>query len=378
MANLQTRGRLLGSLSENRETGGKVMIKGAIKALAFVATASLLGLSAPGSVHAEVPMDGYQSNISKAKAMMVKNPIAALDLARGAKYFVEGDAVAALKDHLTANWLEGEALMRLNRSEEAAGVIRPALSKAQKSFAEEKIYADLLRSAASLEGRIGNSRQALAYFLLAQERYERLGETRSQAIVLQNIGSLYSQSREYERVLKYYRKAAEVFSDDAILSLSAHNNIGNALRGMDRFAEAESEFGKALIIARKMASPLLEARILTNLAAAQRLGGAGAQAEETAKIALALAEEHALDWSPFIYGVLAQVELDRGDLVKADDYISRTFADVPLDTSNALFRDFHETASKIFERNGREDLAELHAAAFDRLDRQAEKLKLAA
>lgn len=352
------------------------MIKGAIKAFAPLAVASLLTLAAPATAEVDIPIDGYQSNITKAKSLMVKNPHAALDLARGAKHFVEGEAKPALKDRLIANWLEGEALMRLNRADEAAEIIRPALAEASQSFAEDKIHADLLRSAASLEGRLGNAKGALSFFMLAQDRYEKVGDTRSQAIVLQNIGSVYSRAGDFGQVLNYYRRAAEVFSDDAVLSLSAHNNVGNALRGLGRYEEAENEFGKALAIARKMASPLLEARIMTNLASAQQLQEMHEEAEATAMAALGIAKEHAPDWKPFIYGVLAQIELGRGDLAKADDYVTRTFADQQTEKTNALFRDFHETASEIFSRCGKHELAKQHLEAFQRLDRQAKMLRL--
>ena len=369
------------SLPTTQGIKGRSMFKTKIKRIAPAAAALFVTIASPAMAGAEIETSAsealvYETSITKAKTLMVKNPGAALDLARGAKHLIEGEEGNATRDRLTANWLEGEALLRLNRSEEAATVIRPALATASRSFAEEKIYADLLRSAASLEGRTGNSSQALAFFVLAEERYERLGDARSQAIVLQNIGSLYSRAGEYEETLRYYSKAAEVYSDDAILSLSAHNNIGNALRDMGRFADAQSEFGKALEIAGKMKSPLLKARILTNVAAAERLMGEGDAAEQTANRALALAEEHAPDWKPFIYGVLAQVELDRGNLDKADEFISLTFANVPLNTTNALFRDFHQTATEIFTRNGKADLAGLHTSAIDRLDREAGEVKL--
>lgn len=348
--------------------GESMVIKGAFKAITLSAAASLFAIGAPVAAEVEAAPSAYQSTISKAKSLMVKDPNAALDLARGARHFVEGETKPAIKDRLIANWLEGEALMRLNRAEEAAKIIRPALSEASQSFAEDKIYADLLRSAASLEGRVGNSQDALSFFELAQERYARLGDARSQAIVLQNIGSLHSRAAEFEKVLTYYRKAAEVYSDDAILSLSAHNNIGNALRGLGRYEEAEGEFGDALVIAKKMASPLLEARILTNLASAQHLNGENDYAEATAKNALALANEHAPDWAPFVYGVLAQVELARGDLEKAEGYITQTFADQQIGATSSLFRDFHETAAKIYAQRGKADLEAEHSAARDRLD----------
>ena len=266
--------------------------------------------------------------------------------------------------------------MRLNRGEEARSLIDTALAEASASFQEEKIYADLLRSSASAKARAGKFKAALAHFELASERYAVLGDARSRAIVLQNIGSIYSEARDYQEAIGYYGKAAEVFTDEGPLSLSAHNNIGNALKGLKRYSEAESEFGKALAIAQKMSSQLLEARILTNLASAQLLGGAVEEADDTARRALAIANQHAPRWQPFVHGVLAQIELDRGNLVLAEEHIAKTFADHPLDKTNALFRDFHKTAAAIFSRNGETELAALHTDAFDRIEREANQLRL--
>ena len=352
------------------------MKKGSHKAVSTMVAALLLGLSGPALAHTEVEVETFEATISQAKSRMMADPASALNLARKAKTMVKGDHKSKEMGELTARWLEGEALMRLNRGEEAAGLIESALSQASGSYTDRKIYADLLRSAASARARAGKFKEALPYFQLASERYEALGDDRSRAIVLQNIGSLYSKANDFEKVLEYYGEAASVFSDDGPLSLSAHNNVGNALKGLERYEEAEQEFAAALVIAKKMSSPVLEARILTNLASTQSLRGAHLEAEETAVRALGLADAHAADWKPFIYGVLAQTHLGLGNLDKAEEFIGRTFADRPLDATNVLFRDFHEVAVEIYSQRRNEELAALHSQASDRIDREAKEVRL--
>ncbi|QUL38980.1 tetratricopeptide repeat protein [Erythrobacter sp. JK5] len=336
----------------------------------------LLAIASPALAGGEVQPQGFEAAIGRAKSLMMADSAAALELARQAKSLVRNENGAAAKDRLTAQWLEGEALMRLNRGDEAASAIESALALASKEFQEDKIHADLLRSAASLKARAGKFGEARSFFSMAYDRYERLGDGRSQAIVLQNIGSLYSHARDFEQVLHHYRKAEEVYSGDVALSLSAHNNIGNALKELGRFEEAEAEMTAALTLAGKMGSPMLEARILTNLASTQYLRGADQEAEQTANRAMAIADEHAADWTPFIHGVLAQIKLGQDNLDDAANHIALTFANQTLNQTNALFRDFHITASEIFARTGNAELAAMHAAALERIDGKAKELRL--
>lgn len=352
------------------------MFKGTNIRVATIASALSMALAAPVAANSEIAPQGYDAAITDAKKSMVANPAKALDLARNAKVMATNQTNLVTKDRLVADWLEGEALMRLNRGGEAASVIGFALYEASQAHKDDKIYADLLRSSASLKARGGDPREALAHFTMAQARYEQLGDKRSQAIVLQNIGSLYSRAHKFDEVLRHYEKAAETFTDDAILSLSNHNNIGFAQMKMGKYAKAEENFGKALAIAEKMNSPLLKARILTNLAAVQNLDGRTDLAEATAAEAMTLASEHATNWMPFVYGVQAQIELSKGNLQQADAMITQAFDGQVLNKTNPLFRDFHETATDIFAQRGKQDLAKQHGEATDRIDRQARAVRL--
>ncbi|MBL7395884.1 hypothetical protein INQ29_23915, partial [Escherichia coli] len=53
------------------------------------------------------------------------------------------------------------------------------------------------------------------------------------------------------------------------LSLSLHNSRGNVLAKLGRDAEASKEYDAAIVVARGMNKPLLEARLLSNLARSQ-------------------------------------------------------------------------------------------------------------
>ncbi|QUL38703.1 EAL domain-containing protein [Erythrobacter sp. JK5] len=344
----------------------------------MLAAAFSLGFATPAFASGAGPVDAFDTAIAEAKSLMMADSASALALARDAKRQVKGNSADARKNRLTAQWLEGEALMRLNRADEAGTIIEAALKETARSFPDDKLHADLLRSQASFKAGAGEYGQALDSFLSAHNRYKALGEDRSRAIVLQNIGSLYSDARDYERVLRYYRQANEAYPEDNALALSAHNNTANALKELDRLDEAEAEFRSAFNVAAGMESPLLEARILTNIASTQYLKGDYAAAEDTVRRGLRIAYQGAPEWRPFLYGVLAQIDLARGNLARAQQHISQTFAGENLTQTSPFFRDFHDTAYKIYSARGEYKLAAEHLAAFHRIDGQARDLSATA
>ncbi|MBB3763530.1 EAL domain-containing protein [Sphingomicrobium lutaoense] len=340
--------------------------------VAALASATL-ATAVPALAAAPAP-SAFTAKIEEAKSSMMADSAAALELAREARKLASSEAGQEDVARLTAQWLEGEALMRLNRGEEAADLLGKSLAEAERIAPRTKLHADLLRSHASVNAFGGNYGEALSSFLEAHERYQALGEARSEAIVLQNIGSLYSDARDYQRVLGYYRQARLAYPEDPALSLSAHNNTANALKELKKFDEAEAEFRKALEIAAKMDSPLLEARILTNIASTQYLRGQLGAAEATVVKGLAFAEKGAEPWEPFLYGVRAQIALARGNAKLAERYLQRTFAGQDLDATSPFFRDFHETAFTVYSALGQHQRASQHLVAFNRLDGQARDL----
>ena len=354
------------------------MLNKAYRQLGLLAVPALVLLGSPALASTAAQQTAYETAISQAKATMMADSASALIHARDAATHVQGDTTESQKALLTAQWLEAEALMRLNRSDEAAQIIDKAIKAISVRFNGSKLHADLLRSQATLRQSQGQYGEALSAFLEAHELYDALGEGRSRSIVLQNIGSLYTDARDYERVLTYYKQAHDVFPQDKALSLSAHNNTGNALKELKRYDEAEAEFRTALATAVQMDSPLLEARILTNIASTQYLAGDLAAAERTARKGLAIANSSAPEWLPFLYGVRAQIAEARGDNESARRFLANTFANEDLKSTSPLFRDFHDTAYKVYSESENYMLAAQHLEAFHRIEGQARDLSAAA
>jgi tetratricopeptide (TPR) repeat protein len=226
------------------------MLKSHFEKLTSVAIAALLVTGAPASALSGAEAAAFESEIGEARTKMMGQSAAALEHARNARKIARGETSEAKLARLTASYLEAEALLRLNRSGEASPILQSTLTEAEGSFEGSKLHADLLRSSASLQARMGQFADALPLFRKAQATYKELGEDRSRAIVLMNIGSLYSGARQFEDALAYFEQGHQAFPEDADFALSVHNNSGNALKGLGRYAEAESAFGRARNTAR--------------------------------------------------------------------------------------------------------------------------------
>lgn len=350
------------------------MLKSHTQMLTKIAAATVLMVSAPAVALSGAEEAAFEAEIGEAKSKMMGHSAEALTHARNAGKIARGESSSAKKARLTARWLEAEALMRLNRSGEASPIIELTLAETADNFDGSKLHADLLRSHGSLKARQGEFSLALPAFKQAQEIYQDVGENRSRAIVLLSIGSVYSGAHQFDSALMYFQQGLEAFPEDPALALSGHNNSGNALKGLGRYSEAESSFALALEAAKAKGSPLLEARIMTNIAAVQVADGRAEEAKATALQAMALAQEHAPGWARFVDGVLAQVELANGNVDTAQMHIERTFDGESLEATAAHFRDFHETAAKIYAASGQQSHHELHKAALTRLNSKVAQL----
>lgn len=323
------------------------------------------------TAHAQKQMESsaFDAQIADTKSSMMSDPGQALKLARKAALLAnimsktDGDLAIA-----TSQWLEGEALTRLNKPKQAKPVIAAALKTVQQVAPNTKLHADLLKSSSAIAIQTGKVEQALSMLYSAYRIYEKLDQKRSQAIILHNIGSIYYEARDYPRVLSYYDQAKSVYADDPALNLSSHNNRGNALRDMGKLAKAEKEYAQALSVAKQMESPLLQTRILTNLAFAQHAQGELKKADSTAISGLRIARTGAKDWEPFLWGTRAQIALAGNRLSQAENFIRKTFEGVDPTNSTMAYRDYHQTAYKVYSAIGQHKQALQHLSAFKRLD----------
>lgn len=269
----------------------------------------------------------------------------------------------------TADWLRAESLISLNRPKQARKVINDALTSlpGEPEFPAVRGELILARSViAVLEGRVEDGlRDAQKSFRL----FELAKDRRGQAVALQNIGTVYTEAGDYGNALRYFDQSIEAYSADPKLLLSAYNNRGSAYYELKRYKQAEAGFKQALETSRRLNNPLLEIRILQNLAATQAEAGDFAQADATIVSAFQLSKAGpAMAWRPAIFGVAARVALLQHKLGLATSLIEQTFGKSTSAEAMMPMRDFHRTAYEIYSARGETAKALTHLEAFKRLD----------
>jgi len=328
----------------------------------------------------DIDTDPYALAVQEARANMMANPPAALGHAEVAESLVidyvlpleQGEALA------TAWWLQAEALTRLARPTEAQPIAQRALDQLGDTPQRTKLYADILLSLGRTNKVLGHHGQALETFQRAFDVYRELGQTRSQSIILQSIGSIYTDARQYQRAVEYYTDAVELYQDPS-LDLSAYNNLANVFTELGRRDEALDYFTRSLVIAQEMESAMLEARILNNTASMHVVFGEFEAAEASAILAFERAgDPSGAEWARFMWGVRAQAVSGQGRHREARSYIERTFDGVTLSDTSQHFTKFHGAASSIYEALGDYEAALPHLQAFKRLEDESREFAASA
>ena len=316
-----------------------------------------------------------------AKKSMMADPKAALAIARQAEAFAQAQPASPQKTQAVATglWLEGEALTRINQTEDARVAIEHAVALADADGKTTRLDGDLALTQGRWADATGNFAVALKSYHRAHDIFARLGIARYQSIALQGLGSIYDKAHDFDHMITYYRRASQVYSEDPALELTAANNTGYALQQLGRYDEAMTDYGRALKIAAALDSPLLEARILTNLAVVEAKRHLFADAEKSANRALTLlGSKDENGWAPFVWGVKAETEYERGRLDAAASDLERAFRGVDLKTTITAFRDMHQIAFNVYRAKGNYALALAHLEAFKRLDDEGRSLSASA
>ncbi|WP_339746566.1 EAL domain-containing protein [uncultured Maricaulis sp.] len=345
----------------------------------FAATAVLLAPCAPAnawqaapSTQATRPVE-LTTLIDQAKAAMMANPADALTLIAAAETLLDagvGDRDAGSDTDLaTIWWLESEALTRLGRPIDAKPVALRALAQLGAEPERTKLYADIMVSLGRINKSTSEYGLAFENFQHAYEVYRAIGDRRSESIVLQSIGSIYTDAHQYQRAVEYYDDATDRYTGDPALELAANNNLGNAYRELGQYNEALEHFERARVLAAEMGSGTLQARILNNIATLHIAFGEFEAAAQAIDTAFATIDDpvHS-EWARFLWGARARIAYGRGQYRLAQSDIGHTFDGVSLDETTQSFAEYHAAAADIYQALTLWDLAVPHLRAFKRLD----------
>lgn len=287
----------------------------------------------------------------------------------------EPDPAARALIHGNALWLRAELQLR----SEQFGAAKASLDAAQQVAASVKgpirLKGDLQLTLGNLYLMQDKAADALVSFQRAYRVFEEANEPRSQSVALQSLGSLYSAASDYVRAERYYRQAGLVYSGDPLLSLALHNRRGNVLLLLERYQEANAEYNAAVLLTRQLGKPMLEARMLDNLARSQVEARDLAAANDTLNRAFALAKgSDASGLRRLLNATAAKLASDEGDNLRAASLIAQTFERIDLATTTQDYRTPHLFAYLIYRKLGEDRLALRHLEALKRLSDEAAKV----
>ncbi|MGN5375968.1 ATP-binding protein [Sphingomonas hankookensis] len=234
---------------------------------------------------------------------------------------------------------------------------------------------DILRTRGDIASDKGNAAAALSDYQSAYHVYRETNDRRGQAMALLSIGVLYRQAADYEAALRYYGQAIDAYGLDPVLSVSLLNNRGNVLTETGQYAKALVDLQRAKILASTMDNPVFSARILGNIARAER--GAGRLDDAWRSVSRAIAFATEADAQVVIKPLktlAARIAIDRGNEATALRLMDDAFHGVDPKTTSLAAIDNHRNAYAVYAAAGETAKALAHLEALDRLNEQATQL----
>jgi len=326
---------------------------------------------------------GFDLLIQRSKNLMLTDPRAAEQAARAAEQALSKtspvDRHRRAERIATAEWLRGEALVRLGSPELAGPILDQAWARIKNQAAPTKLKGDLLLSRAWLSATRADFADALATFQQSFRTFQAIREPRGEAMALMSIASLYREANDYSGALKYYSQALDVYHADPALRVTLYNNKGNILAQQKSFKAAGLEYTRALAVARQMKSATLQAQILRNIARLQLDMQDWQAAVRTVATGLAQARDDQDEATKAQFlEIAARAAFERGDVRRAAGLIDQSLARVDSDGDDLSQREAHDVAYKIYKKLGRDDLALSNLEALKRLDDQTASLAASA
>ncbi|WP_230771413.1 ATP-binding protein [Sphingomonas sp. Leaf4] len=276
----------------------------------------------------------------------------------------------------TIQWLRAESNARLGRDDVARRLVEQGLDTVRGQ--RTAIEGDLLRTRGDIATDAGDVASALGDYQAAHHIYVAHGNTRSRALALTSIASLYRQGGDFESALRYLGEAADIGGDPTLMA-SIYNNRGNVLSEMGRDRQALRDFQRAQTFVGRTDNSMFAARIWGNLARSQVAIGDFAAAWTSVSRGIAIARRGD---SPQALGALqsisARIAMERGDRARAVALIDRIFTGVDLKRTSLAERDNHRNAYVVYAAAGDTAKALAHLEALNRLDDQATQVATSA
>ena len=182
----------------------------------------------------------YDALVADAKAQMFGDPLIAIERARAAEGVASHLAMARRNTAVaTAQWLQGEAYLRLNDTARAEPLIERAISLVAKPASPTKLYGDLLLSRGGLRLAKADVAGALSAYQQAHNIFRDIGDARSRAISIVSIGFLYQEAGDFKTALRYFDQSADIYHGDQRLLFSIYTNRGICLMDFNKIIQRQ-------------------------------------------------------------------------------------------------------------------------------------------
>ncbi len=319
----------------------------------------------------------FERLIAAAKESMPIDPSRAREQAYAAEKLVRDNA--QIEDRLialaTAEWLQAEALLRLNDIQRAKPLIERAQQAVNRSGKVTKLNGGILLTLGGIHNAIPDVAAALADYHGAYRVFRSLHDSRSETVALLCLSMLYVEADDNLTALRYSSQALETYRADPSLLLAIYNNRALALMNLKRFDQAAAQFQQALELAKQNGNLSQQARILRNIARIELETDALEKADQAIAEGLALARA-ADDRSARLQflNVSALVAVKRGQYQHAERLVEEALAGVDPTQTTLDYHEAHKAAYLVYKKLGKNRLALENLEALKRLDDESAKL----
>ncbi|MER7533858.1 tetratricopeptide repeat protein [Streptomyces sp. NPDC097704] len=228
---------------------------------------------------------------------------------------VTGDVAGQAMAHRDIATLEGLQ----GKYEQAEAGLLTALELC-RSVRDRHQEASALHNLARIQCLTGRFGEALGILRQALDRFVDVGDRRGQAVIWIDMGQLQQLGGHCDEAIADLEKALELLGDlDEFMRANALTALGDVLKSVGRYADAELRHRQALALFRRLGSVMGQANTLTDLGDVLRLTGAHDEAVDGLREALRLfCEMDSKMGTAQALTFLARVQLGRGEGAEAE------------------------------------------------------------
>ena len=318
----------------------------ALTLLAILFATPALAQSAPTKAQVEQAIDATKAAMSGDPELAIGKAIVARGLAQRMTG-PERDSELA-----TTIWLQGVASMFSGKSDEASRLLAEALALAERSAKGSKLNGDILLARGNLNAKTVRIAEGLKDLQAAHDVYRAVGDTEGRVKALSSIAGIYLDANDFETAIKKADQALALHTGSPGLLAGIYSNRGDALRELKRYAQAETDFKKAIGLAREAGNEPLEGLLLRNMARNELWAGKLADAEQTIAEGFRLTGKTSGVESAQLWALAAKAALLRGRATDAKTMIERAFTLAGRTAKEVDFWQAHKTAFDIYKALG--------------------------